>query len=390
VTLLGIAIKNVRRNLFRASLTVVGVAVAILAFVLLRTVLWSWTAGAEHAAQDRVATRHKITFIMSLPLRYVEDVRGVPGVVAATHCNWFGGRLPGHEQDFFQNIAVDPESFFQVYDELEVPKEQAEAWKHDRQGALVGVQLARKFGWKVGDRVSLAGTIFPGNWEFVIDGIYTSKRKSIDQGTFWFHWKYINESPTLPQRSHDQIGWIVSKIGSAGESARISKTIDTMFDVRDTQTVSMSERALNASFLGMLSTLLKAIDLVSIVILVIMMLLLGNTIAMTVRERTREYGVLRAIGFRPHHLAGLVIGEATAIGMLGAVLGIAIAYPLINQGIGVFMEDNFTNFFPYFRLVESEALLGLVVAAGSAALAASLPAYNVAKLDVIDALRRVG
>jgi putative ABC transport system permease protein len=389
VTLLGIAVKNVRRNVFRASLTVLGVAVAMLAFVLLRTVLWSWTAGAEHAAQDRVATRHKITFIMSLPLRYIEDVRAVPGVIAATHCNWFGGRLPGREQEFFQNIAVDPESFLRVYDELDVPREQLEAWKQNRQGALVGSQLARKFGWKVGDKVTLAGTIFPGNWEFVIDGIYSSKRKSIDQSTFWFHWKYINESPTLPERSRDEIGWIVSKIGSAGESARISRAIDTMFDVRDTQTVSMSERALNASFLGMLSTLLKAIDLVSIVILVIMMLLLGNTIAMTVRERTREYGVLRAIGFRPHHLAGLVIGEATALGMLGAALGVAIAYPLINQGVGVFMEDNFASFFPYFRLVESEALLGLAVAAGSAALAASLPAYNVAKLDVIDALRRI-
>jgi putative ABC transport system permease protein len=390
VSLLRVAIKNVGRNLFRAGLTVLGVAVAMLAFLLLRTILWSWTAGAEYAAQDRVATRHKVSFILSLPLRYVQDIRGVPGVKEATQCDWFGGRLPGREQDFFQNIATDPESFLRVYDELEVPPEQAEGWKNNRKGALVGAQLARKFGWKVGDKVTLAGTIYPGDWEFVVEGIYSSKRKSIDQSTFWFHWKYINESPTLPARNRDQVGWIVSKVDDAGVSARVSKAVDAMFDVRDTQTVSMSERALNASFLGMLSTLLDAIGLVSIVILVIMMLILGNTIAMTVRERTREYGVLRAMGFRPGHLALLVLGEAAAIGLCGALLGVAIAYPLINQGIGAFMEDNFAGFFPYFRLVGSEAAVALLIAVGSAALAASIPAYKVSKLNVIDALRSVG
>jgi putative ABC transport system permease protein len=390
VSFVGVAIKNVGRNWFRALLTMLGVAVAMLAFVLLRTVLSAWTLGAEQAAQDRVATRHKVTLVMSLPKRYVDDIRGIAGVTQATHMNWFGGRLAGKEDVFFANMATDPETFFKVYDEIAVPAAQKQAWMGDRQGALIGSQLARQLGWKVGDKVTLIGTIFPGNWEFVIDGIYSATRKSIDQSSFFFHWKYINESNAIPPQMHDQIGWVVSKVQDASASARVSKAIDQMFDSRDIQTLSMSERAMNTSFLGMLSTLLQAVNVVSFVILLIMMLILGNTIAMSVRERTREYGVLRAIGFLPRHIAGLVLGEAATIGLLGGAAGVAIAYPLINQGVGRFMEDHFSNFFPYFRLAQSDALMAMGMAALGAALAAGLPAYQAGKLDVIDALRRVG
>jgi putative ABC transport system permease protein len=384
-----VAVKNVGRNWFRSVLTVVGVAVAMLSFVLLRTVLSAWTMGAEHAAKDRVATRHKVTFVMSLPKRYAEEVRSVEGVTDVTFCNWFGARLPDREDAFFANIATDPESFLRVYDEIDVPQAQKAAWIENRKGALVGATLAKQFGWKVGDRVTLRGTIFPGDWEFIVEGIYTAKRRSIDQSSFWFHWKYLNESNSLPGFS-DQVGWIVSRIDDAGASARVSAAIDKLFDTRDIQTLSMSERALNASFLGMLSTLLKAIDLVSIVILVIMMLILGNTIAMAVRERTHEYGVLRAIGFMPHHIAGFVLGEAAALGLIGGLVGIGLSYPLINQGLGRFMEENFTAFFPYFRMVETDALIALIAAVVGAALAAAIPARQAAGLNVTDALRRVG
>jgi putative ABC transport system permease protein len=385
-----VAVKNVGRNAFRASLTILGVAVAMLAFVLLRTVLWAWSAGEEYAAQDRVATRHKVTFVMSLPVRYVEDIRRLPEVKYASHFNWFGARLPDHEDDFFANIATDPETFFKVYDEIEVPEAQKQAWLQDRKGALVGAQLARKYGWKPGDKVTLQGTIYPGTWEFTVDGIYNTTRKSIDLSTFWFNWKYLNESPQLAQNARDQIGWVVTRVPSARDAPIVARKIDQMFDSRDIQTLSMSERAMNASFLGMFSALLKAMDIVSLVILVIMMLILGNTIAMTVRERTHEYGVLRAIGFRPHHIAGLVLGEAGTIGLLGGALGVLISYPVVNDGIGRFLEDNMSNFFPYFRLDQTVAMIALVAAVACAAVAAGIPAYRASKLDVIDALRRVG
>jgi putative ABC transport system permease protein len=388
VSLARVAVKNVGRNWFRAVLTMLGVGVAMLAFVLLRTVLSSWMMGSEFAAQDRVATRHKVTFVMTLPKRYAEDVRSIPGITDVSYFNWFGGRLPDREDAFFANMATDPESFLRVYDEIDVPPGQKEAWVGNRRGALVGTQLARQFGWKVGDKVTLAGTIFPGNWEFVIEGIYSTKRKSIDQSSFWFHWDYLNES--VPAQMQDEIGWITTKVQSAGAAGRVAKDIDRLFDSRDIQTLSMSERAMNTSFLGMLSTLLKAIDIVSIVILAIMMLILGNTIAMSVRERTQEYGVLRAIGFMPRHIAVLVLGEAMAIGLVGGAIGVGIGYPLINQGVGQFIEDNFTGFFPYFRVAERDALIALAVAMLVAAVAAALPAYGASKLNVIDALRRVG
>ena len=390
MSLARIAIKNVGRNRFRALLTVLGVTVAMVAFVLLRTILSAWTMGAEHAAQDRVATRHKVTFLMSLPKRYVQDISTADGVQAVTWCNWFGARLPDRDDVFFANIATDPESFLRVYDEIELPPAQREAWLHNRRGAIVGAQLARQMGWKAGDRVTLAGTIFPGDWEFTIEGVYSTKRRSIDQSTFWFHWDYLNDNADLPETMRDQVGWIVSKVDSAGRAAGIAKRIDGVFDSRDIQTLSMSERAMNTSFLGMLGALLQAVDVVSVVILVIMMLILGNTIAMGVRERTNEYGVLRAIGFRPPHIAGFVLGESAAIGLCGGVVGVLLARPMINQGIGRFMEENFTGLFPYFRLDDGDALLALAVAVVASALAGAIPAYNASKLDVIDALRRVG
>jgi len=390
VSLTRVAVKNVARNRFRAALTVLGVAVAMVAFVLLRTILSAWMTGAEHAAQDRVATRHKVTFVMTLPLRYVEEIAEVPGVSAVTWCNWFGARLPDNENVFFANIATDPESFLRVYEEIDVPAAQRAAWIENRRGALVGSQLARQLGWKVGDKVTLAGTIFPGDWEFVIEGIYSTTKKSIDQSSFWFHWKYLNESAVLPDSGRDQVGWVVSKVSSASAAAGVSRAIDAKFDDRDVQTLSMSERALNTSFLGMLSTLLRAVDIVSVVILVIMMLILGNTIAMGVRERTHEYGVLRAIGFRPHHLAAFVLGESATLGLAGGIVGVLVGRPLINQGVGRFMEENFTGLFPYFRMSEGEALFAVAIAVAASAVAGAIPAYQASRLDVIDALRRLG
>ena len=383
-----IAVKNTRRNLFRTILTVVGVAIAMLAFLLLRTVLSAWLVGVEYSAKDRLATRHKVTFIMPLPKRYAEDVRQVPGVDSVTWFSWFGGRLAGKEDQFFGTMAVEAKSFLHVYDELHLPDDQRTAWLGDRRGAVVGYALAKQFGWKVGDHIILEGTIYPGQWEFNIDGIYTATRKSLDQSTLYFHWEYLNES--LPESMREQIGWIASKVPNAGQAATVAKRIDQLFDPRDVQTLSMSERAMQTSFLGMISTLLDALQIVSVVILFIMMLILGNTIAMGVRERTHEYGVLRAIGFLPKHLSSFVVGEAIVIGFLGGALGIGIGYPLINQGVGRFIEENFTGFFPYFRVDNFDAGLAVALSILLAVVAAIVPAYQVSKLQVVDALRKLG
>ena len=383
-----LAVKNIWRNRLRTVLTIIAVALAVVFFVGLRTVLTAWNSAADASSKDRIATRHKITFIMTLPTHYVEKIRNTPGVTQASWMNWFGGKDPNHETEFFATLATDPKSMLEVYDEIVVPEDQKQAWIANRRGALVGDVLAKKLGWKVGDRVTLAGTIFPGDWEFTIDGIYEATRRSVDRSTFWFHWDYLNEQ--VDPRLKDEVGWIVSRIDDPSKSAEITKTIDKMFDDADVQTLTMSERALNTSFMGMFSAVLTAIDIVSLIILAIMGLILGNTIAMGVRERTHEYGVLRAIGFRPPHIAQFVVGESMFIGLLGGLLGLLIAYPLVELLFGRWLEETAGSFFPYFRIANGTMIAALVLSMALGAVAAAIPAYRAARLDVVDSLRRVG
>jgi putative ABC transport system permease protein len=346
---------------------------------------------ADHAAKDRVGTRHKVSFIMTMPRRYVQEIAEIPGVKQAAFANWFGAKDPKHENEFFASFAVDPEDYLEVYDEMVVPEDQRQSWFQTRTGAVVGDALANKMGWKVGDRVTLVGTIYPGDWEFVISGIYTATRRSVDRSSFMFHYDYLNDSPqAVAANVKDQVGWIVSRIDDPSRSAEISKAIDDRFDERDIQTLSMSERAMNTSFIGMISAVLKAVDAVSLVILVIMVLILGNTVAMGVRERTHEYGVLRAIGFLPKHLAVFVLGEAVAVSIAGGILGIMIAYPFVQEGVGRFLEENMGAFFPFFRIDPQTIVWAMVLAALLGVIAAALPAYNASRLKVVDALRRVG
>jgi putative ABC transport system permease protein len=387
VTLTTIAIRNMGRNKFRTALTVLGVVVTMLVFMTIRTVLWSWTASIEQAQSDRVATRHKVSFIMQLPKRYAEEIKEIPGVKQVAYANWFGAKDPKHETEFFATFAVDPEDYLAVYNEMLIDPAQKQAWFENRRGAIVGDAIAKKFGWKIGDRLTLRGTIYPGDWEFQISGIYTAKRATVDRSSLLFHWDYLNESPVM--RVKDQVGWIVARIDNPGRSAEISKAIDKKFDERDLQTLSMSEGQLNASFLGSFSAVLKALDIVSLVILVIMTLILGNTIAMGVRERTHEYGVMRAIGFVPRHVLLGVMAESIALGVVGGTLGLLLSYPLVEKGLGRFLEENMGAFFPFFRIDPKLAALAFGLAVMISVLASIIPARQAAGLNVVDSLRRV-
>jgi len=385
-----VAVRNLRRNPLRTFLTIAAVMVAIITFVTLRTVLSAWTAGADHAAKDRVGTRHKVSFIMPMPRRYVQEVQGIPGVKSTASANWFGGKDPKHERDFFATIAVEPKDFLEVYDEIQLPQDQRDTWFQTKTGAIIGDSLAKKFGWKIGDRLTLNGTIYPGEWEFVVSGIYTATRRSVDRATLYFHYDYLNDDPRTLQGMHDQVGWIVSRVDDPGRSAEVAKAIDAKFEERDIQTLSMSERAMNTSFIGMISAVLQAVNVVSLVILGIMALIVGNTVAMGVRERTHEYGVLRAIGFLPKHLAVFVLSEAMAVSTLGGVFGILLSYPLVEQGLGRALEENLGGFFPFFRIDSQTVVISLLLAAGLGLVAAALPAYGAAQLKVVDSLRRAG
>ncbi len=388
MTLLGVAAKNVLRNKVRTGLTILGAAIAVLAFVLLQTVLTAWNVQAEYAAKDRIGTRHKVTFIMSLPKRYIDDVRQVDGVKEASWASWFGAKDPKDPTNFFASMAVEPKTFLSVYDEISVPEAQRDAWFATKQGALVGDVLAAKMGLKVGDKITLQSPIYPGDWQFEISGLYTTTAKSVDRSMFLFHWDYLNDG--LPERRQNQIGWIISRINDPSRTGDISAAIDKIFDERDVQTVTMSERAMNLSFMAMLSAILTALEIVSIIILGIMMMILGNTIAMGVRERTNEYGVLRAVGFLPKHVAWFILGEGFTIGVLSALAGIGISYPIVERGMGRWLEENMGSMFPYFRIEPRIAVVAALLAIGLAVVASLIPAYRASKLPVTQALRRVG
>ena len=387
MTLLGIAAKNVLRNKFRTFLTIAGGAVAVLAFVLLRTVVDAWYVGVDNAATDRLATRHKVSITLTMPKRYIDIVRQMPGVKAATYMNWFGAKDPKDENNFFANMACDAASTLEVYPEMILPQEDRERWLADKQGAILGDVLARKLKVNVGDKVTLRGTIYPGDWTFNVSGIYRASQKSLDRSQFFFHWEFLNDS--VPERRKDQIGWMASRIEDPRQSANISAAIDKVFDEKDQQTATMSEKAMNNSFMATFSAILTALDIVSFMILVIMMMILGNTIAMGVRERTTEYGVLRAIGFSPGHVRAFVLGEALTTGVLTGLVGLAISYPIVQLGMGAWLEENMGSFFPYFRITPGTAAAGMGLAVALALIASLIPAYKAGQLSVIDALRRV-
>ncbi|WP_437568273.1 ABC transporter permease [Sorangium sp. So ce542] len=387
MNLVSVAARNVLRNKFRTLLTVIGAAVAVLAFVLLRTVLTAWNVAADYAAKDRIATRHKISFILPLPKRYMATLREVPGVTEGTFMNWFGGKDPRDASNFFGSMAVDSATFFKVYDEMVVSPADMERWQADRKGAIVGDVLATRLGVKVGDTVTLEGSIYPGPWQFNVSGIYTATRRSMDRSQFIFHYDYLNES--IPERDRDQIGWMAARIDDPSRSAEISAAIDKIFDEKDIQTATMSERAMNMSFMAMMSAVLTALNVVSVIILLIMMMILGNTIAMGVRERSREYGVLRALGFEPKHVRIFIIGEAATIGLLAGLVGLAVAYPIIELGMGRWLEENMGGMFPYFRIDPLTMVMAVLLSMGLSLVASLLPAHQASKLSVTDALRRV-
>jgi putative ABC transport system permease protein len=387
MSLLGIALRNLFRNKLRSTLTIVGVAIAVIAFVLLRTVLSSWNASVEYAAKDRIGTRHKVSFILSMPKRYVDQIRQTKGIAAVTWANWFGGKDPRYPSEFFATLAVDPDSYLKVYEEIQLPQTARETWLGDRQGAIVGDALAHRLGLKVGDRISLLSNIFRGTWTFNIDGIYTVSQPSVDRSQFLFHWDLFNKS--LPDSQQDMVGWVVSRVDDPSLATDVSASIDRTFDSQDVQTLSMSEKSMNLSFMAGFTAILRAMNIVSLIILVILLLILGNTIAMGVRERRYEYGVLRALGFRPGHVALFVMSESIAMGFCAGLLGVGVAYPVVQYGLGRWIEENMNGLFSWFRIDPTVALISLALSVVLGTAAGAVPAWRAAKLTVVDALRRV-
>ncbi len=387
MNMLTLAAKNVTRNRLRIVLTAFGVAISVLAYLLFRTILWSYSLGVEIAAKDRLATRHKLSFILWLPRHYAEDIKAhVPEVTAITTMNWFGGKDPKDESNMFANWAVDHQTLLTVYPELILSDEAKQRWLSDPQAAIVGEAGARKMGLKEGDNFSLMSPIYQGTWEFHLAGIYKVNTIGYDTTQMYFHYDYLNNK--IPERIRDNIGMLMMKIDDPRKSAEVATAIDRLFEDRDKQTVTMSERQFFNGFMAMFGAIMSALDIASYVLLAIMALILGNTLAMGVRERTNEYGVLKALGFETRHILAFIVGEGFLTGLAGGLLGLLLAFPVLSA-MGRFISDSMlAAMLPAVSMQTSTIITGLAVAVAVGALAAVLPAWGASRLKVTDALRR--
>jgi putative ABC transport system permease protein len=381
------------RNLFRRRgrtwLTIAAVAFAVLVFSIIRTAIAMWSAGADEAAQDRIATRHKISITMVLPKNYIDTVRSFkPGIVEATWATWFDGKDPKERTPFFAAFAADHETWFTVMDEMKVEPDVLERWKKTKNGAILGDVLAKTLEVKPGDKLVITSGIYPGDWELEVVGLYTPLRKTVDRNSMVLRWDYLNDDPRNDY-SKDKIGWVMSRVSDPKASAEIQKKIDATFDERDDQTLTMSERAFQLSFLGAFAAILNAFSMASIFILLVMVLILGNTVAMSVRERTHEYGVLRAIGFSPGHVVAFIVIEGALIAVVGAAIGALLTFLFVNVMMGPLIEQNMAAMFPYFRVPGHVFVLALAASSIAGAVAAFIPAMIAVRPKVTDALRRL-
>jgi len=382
--LLKLVLRNALRHRLRTALTMLGIFVAILAFGLLSTVIDAWYSGANTASSSRLVTRSAVSLAFPLPTTYREKLRQVDGVTGVAGANWFGG-VYINPKNFFPQFAVDPLPYFALYPEYRMPEAQFREFLLDRKGAVVGRKLADTYGWKVGDVVPLRGTIYAGNWDFVIHAIYDGRDSKVDTSQFFFHWDYLNETvkKIFPRRANTA-GVFVLGIADAERAAEISQAIDAQFRNSLAETLTETEKAFQLGFVAMVETLVVAIRVVSYLVIFIIMAVMANTMAMSARERLSEFATLKALGFQPWIVGSLIVGESLAIALIGGFLGVLATFPV---------AANFSalvgSLFPVFEVSRETIAMQFASAAVVGLVAALIPSVRAARVQIAAGLRAV-
>ena len=384
--LLKLLLRNSTRHKLRSVLTIFGVGVAVMAFALLQTVVSAWYAGVEASAANRLITRHAVSFVFPLPLAYRDRIAQVPGVNKVTFASWFSGVYIDKNQ-FFARLAVDSETFFDVYSEFLIDKEQFDAFKRERNAAIIGSDIAKRYNLKIGDIMPIEGDVFPGQWEFVVRGIYEPRDQTTDPTTMMFHYKYLEERvrQEMPQRS-GEIGWYIVRIDDPDNSARISQEIDKLFANSRAETKTETERAFQQSFLSAASAVITAMNIMSFVIIGIILLVLGNTMIMSARERTHEFAILKALGFSGGQILFLIAGESMILSLLGSAVGLAVTFPAV-EGFQTALPK---GWFPVFYIKPETVAIGCAAGVLVGMLAAIIPLRRVLTTRIVEGLRHVG
>jgi putative ABC transport system permease protein len=371
---------NLSRKKIRTTLTVGSFAVALFLFGLLAVVRGAFQGGLDVAGTDRLVIVNKVSIIQPLPSSYKERLAQIPGVKAVTHANWFGG-VYQDERNFFPQFAIDTETYREIFPEFAVPDEQWKAFLEDREGVIVGEDLVRRFHWKIGDRIPIKGTIFPGTWQFNVRGIYHGSRQGDDPTQFWFHYKLLEERQS--QYWHGLVGWYTVKIDSPDHGLAVAKAIDEKFSNSPWETKTETEKAFATGFAKQAGNIEFLLLSIGGVVFFTLLLVTGNTMAIAVRDRIRELAVLKAVGYSDKFVLCLVLAEALLLALVGGGLGIGFA-KLITLG-----GDPTRGLLPFFYLKTSAAVLGIATALAIGILGGIIPAISAMRLRVVDALRRV-
>jgi len=382
---LKILFRNAFRNKLRTGLTILGMTIAILAFGLLRTFINAWYAGVEASSATRLVTRNAVSIIFPLPISYKDKISQIEGVKLVSHGTWFAG-VYIDEKNFFPNFAIEPKTYLELYPEFVLPPDQKEAFLKDRKGFVAGRKLISRFGWKIGDIVTLRGLIFFGNWDFILRGIYRGRDETTDETQFFFHWNYLNEG--LKKRGHiwaDQVGFYMIGVNRPEVATEVSLAIDNQFKNSLAETLTETEKAFQQGFIAMSGAIVTAIEIVSLVVIIIIMAVVANTMSMTTRERIGEYAILKTLGFRAVHITGLIFGESLVITMMGCLLGILLVFPAAK-----ILSTELGTYFPVFNVERETLFLNVVASSIVALVAAILPTRRAIQIRIADGLRRIG
>ncbi len=369
------------RKKVRTIFTLLSIFVAFLLFGLLMTIRQAFSFGVDIAGLDRLILIHKVSLIMPLPISYLDRLNATEGVKLATHQSWFGG-VYQDPSNFFAQIVVDPDPFLAMYPEFKLPPDQFAAWKADRQGAIVGVDLARRFDWKIGDRIPIQGTIWQPKsgqvWEFNIAGIYDGDA-GVDKTQLFFRYDYLNENRA---QGDGLVGWYVVRIADAAQAQQMGAKFDAMFANSSAETKTTTEKGFVEGFAKQIGDIGAIMIAILVAVLFTMMLVAANTMAQSVRERTSEVGVLKTLGFSNGSILWLVLAESLLITLIGGGLGLGLAWLFVQQG------DPTGGMLPIFILPSRDVVAGGVLIVVLGVLAGLLPAITAMNLKITDALRR--
>lgn len=375
--------RNAFRNKRRSMLTMLSISFSLLLLTLMISIWRSfYIEQVAPEAAKRVITRDRVSLAFFLPAFYRDKIRAVPGVVAIAPLTWFGGKYKNDRpENFFAQMATDPDEYLKVASDKIVPPEQLAAWQHDRAGALVDVTLANKYGWKIGDHIALQGTIFPTNLDLTIRAIY---HRDPPQNALYFNAKYLEESVGWFK---GQAGWYATQLASADDVARVSHEIDDLFRNSPLQTKTESEKAFQLSFVATLGNVKAFILGICGAVVFAILLVSANTMAMSVRSRTREVAVLKTLGFTRGKVLFMFVSEAVALAATGGALGILAAMGFIRWlthssiALGVPMD---------MKVKFPSVVFALAVAAAVGFISGYIPAHNASRMNIVEGLRHIG